>query len=74
MISQHTANATKLTEQWDTQLLVYLPTHLTATIHYWASDMVLKVHSNATYLNESHAHNSYAEYFICGDNQHDNEP
>ena len=36
--------------------------------------MVLKVHSDASYLNESHAQSSYAGNFFCGDNQHDSEP
>ena len=47
-IAQHTANTTKLTEQLATQLLDYVAFHPTATIHYWARDMVLKVHSNAS--------------------------
>ena len=74
IITQHTANATKLTEQWATQFLDYLATHHTATISYWASNMVLLVHSNVSYLNKSQAHSSYAGYFFCGDNQHDNKP
>ena len=73
-ITWHNANATKLTKQWAHQLLDYLTTHPTATVCSWVRDKVLKVHSNASYLNESHAQSSYARYFICGDHQHDHKP
>ena len=36
--------------------------------------MVLKVHSNASYLNDSHSQSINAGYFFCGDNQHDSKP
>ena len=35
--------------------------------------MVLKMHSDASYLNKSHACCSYSGYFFCDDNQHDSE-
>ena len=36
--------------------------------------MLLKVHSNAFYLNKSQVQSSYTGYFFCGDNQHHNKP
>ena len=54
-------------------LLDYLVIHPTATIHYCASNMMLKVHSNDSYLNESQAWSSYNRYFF-GDHQHENLP
>ena len=38
-----------------TQLLDYCATHPDATVRYHASDMILHIHSNASYLSELHA-------------------
>ena len=72
-IAQHTTTATNVTQHLVNQLLDYLATHPNATICYWTSKMVLKVHSNASYLNKSHTCSSYAGYLLCGDNQNDDK-
>ncbi len=66
--------ATLLTEEWVTQLLDYLHTHKDATIRYIASDMVLNVHSDASYLSESCACSRLGGTFFLGCIPTDNMP
>ena len=54
-IARKTGSATELTEKWTTQLLNYMATHPDTTLRYWASDMILKGHSDDSYLNEDNA-------------------
>ena len=52
---------------WKTkQLLDYLATHLEATVQFHASDMVLKVHSGASYSSEANAHSGACRHFFMG--------
>ena len=55
-------------------MLDYAASNPEATSRYYASDMVLKIHSNASYLNKSHAKSSYGGYFFLSWSQHDHEP
>jgi hypothetical protein len=48
------------------QLLDYLATHPDATIRFQASDMILNVHSDASYLSESKAHSRACGHFFMG--------
>jgi hypothetical protein len=41
--------------------------HPAATIRYHASDMILHIHNNATYLSVSNAHSRLGGLFLCGD-------
>ena len=54
------ATATENTERKCAQLLDYLATHDNARIRYHASDMVLNIHSNASYLSETRARSRVA--------------
>jgi hypothetical protein len=47
--------ATEKTQAATNQLLDYLATHPDATIRYHASDMILHIHSDASYLSVSNA-------------------
>jgi len=47
-------------------LMDYLATHPDATIRYRASDMILNVHSDASYLSERGARSRAAGYFFLG--------
>jgi hypothetical protein len=61
---------TKVTEktQADTnQLLDYLATQPDATIRYHSSDMILHIHSDASYLSVSDARSRLGGLFFCGD-------
>jgi hypothetical protein len=48
------------------QLLDYLVTHPDATIRYHASDMILHIHSDASYLSVSNACIRIGDIFFCG--------
>jgi hypothetical protein len=48
-------------------LLDYLATHHEATIRYHASDMILHIHSDASYLSVSHARSRLGGLLCCGD-------
>jgi hypothetical protein len=60
---------TKATEKIQTatnQLLDYLATHPDATIRYHASDMIIHIYSDASYLSVSHARSRLGGLFFCG--------
>ena len=46
------------------QVLDYLATHQDATIRFRASDMILNVHSDASYLSETKAHSRACGHFF----------
>ena len=54
-IATQQANATKATMKAITRLLNYCATHPDAVAHYYASDMVLYIESDASYLRETKA-------------------
>jgi hypothetical protein len=56
------------------QLLDYLATHPDATIRFQASDMILNVHSDASYLSESKAHSRACGHFFMGWSPKDGDP
>jgi hypothetical protein len=65
-----TTEQTKMTEKTQAatnQLLDYLATHPDATIRYHASDMILHIHSDASYLSVSNARSRLGGLFFCGD-------
>jgi hypothetical protein len=68
-LSSLASRQTKATEQdaSDTDhLLNYCATHPNATLRYHASDMILKVHSDASYLSESNARSRTGGHFYLG--------
>jgi len=65
-IASEQTKATTDTETRVTQLLDYLYTHKDATIQYVASDMVLNVHSDASYLSEPKARSHLGGTFFLG--------
>jgi hypothetical protein len=48
------------------QLLNYLATHLDMTVQFHISDMILNIHSNASYLSEANAHSQACKHFFMG--------
>jgi hypothetical protein len=58
------AARTDATAQAVTQLLNYAATHPDAIVRYHRSDMILHVHSDASYLSESHARSRSGGYFF----------
>jgi hypothetical protein len=67
------ANGTKATTKALTHLLNYAATHPTAAIHFYASGMILKIHSDASYLSETKARSRAGGYFYLGSDS-DPEP
>jgi hypothetical protein len=66
-IAAQQSKATITTEQAVHQLLDYVQTHPDATIRYHASDMILRLHSDASYLSETKARSRGAGHFYLGD-------
>ena len=58
------SNGTEATARAVTQLLNYCATHPNATVRYHASDMILHVHSDASYLSEAKARSRAGGYFF----------
>eukprot|EP00985_Skeletonema_marinoi_P032621 scaffold39204_cov256-Skeletonema_marinoi.AAC.1 len=72
-IASQAANPTTDTLQQANQLLDYIATQEDAIITYSASDMVLNVHSDAGYLNETKARSRAGGHFFLSSNN-DNPP
>eukprot|EP00804_Cyclotella_cryptica_P019676 CCRYP_016442-RA/>CCRYP_016442-RA protein AED:0.39 eAED:0.39 QI:0/0/0/1/1/0.5/2/0/309 len=73
-LSQQQTNATENTLKRCEQFLDYMATHPDATIRYYASDMILNVHSDASYLSVPNAHSQAAGIFFLGSLPHPNKP
>jgi hypothetical protein len=65
-IATEQIKATEKTQAATNQLLDYLVTHPDATIRYRASDMILHIHSNASYLSVSNAQSRLGGLFFLG--------
>ncbi len=46
------------------QLIDYLATHPDATVRFHASDMIMNVHSDASYLSEANEHSRACGHFF----------
>ena len=56
--------ATTLTEKHVEKLLNYVATHPDATFTYKASDMVLNIHSDASFLSDRNSRSRVGRYFL----------
>jgi hypothetical protein len=61
-IATEKTKTTDKTQAATVQLLDYLETHPDATIRYHASDMIIHIHSDASYLSVSHIFDKDREY------------
>jgi hypothetical protein len=66
-IATEQAKATEKKQAATNQLLDYLATHPDSTIRYHASDMILHIHSDDSYLSVSNARIRLSGLFFCGD-------
>jgi predicted protein tyrosine phosphatase len=66
-IATEQTKATEKTQAATNQLLDYLATHPDATIWNHASDMILHIHSDASYISVSNARSRLGGLFLCGD-------
>jgi hypothetical protein len=65
-IATEQTKATEKMQAATNQLLDYLATHSDATIKYHASDMILHIHSDASYLSVSNARSRLGGLFFLG--------
>jgi hypothetical protein len=68
------AAPTENTMEHVNQFLDYIWTHPDAIIWYHASDMILNVHSDASYLSAPKARSRASGYFFCGSIPQDGDP
>lgn len=73
-IAAEQAKATEQTEKHVHTLLDYLATHRDATVRYVASDMVLNIHSDASYLSEPQARSRLGGTYFMGSLPQDGQP
>jgi hypothetical protein len=65
-IETEQTKATEKTQAAKNQMLHYLAAHPDATIRYHASDMILNIHSDASYLSFSNARSRLGGLFFLG--------
>jgi hypothetical protein len=65
-IARKQANGMENTMLKTKQLLNYLAMHPAATVQFHASDMVLNIHSDASYLSKANAHRQVCGHFFHG--------
>jgi hypothetical protein len=65
-IATEQTKATEKTQAATNQLLDYLATHPDAAIRHHASDMILHIHSDASYLSVSNARSRLVGLFFLG--------
>jgi hypothetical protein len=65
-IASKQAKGTKLTMKKCKRFLDYLATHPNATVRFYASNMILNVHSDASYLSKTNAHSHACVNFFMG--------
>jgi hypothetical protein len=65
-IASEQSRGTESTMKKCKQLLNYLATHPDATVHFHASNMILNIHSDASYLSNANAHSQACGHFFMG--------
>ena len=73
-IAMQQTSATDNTLKRAEDLLDYAATHPNAKVRYRASDMVLQIHTDASYLSEPKARSRAAGHYFLGWLPHDNQP
>jgi hypothetical protein len=73
-IACQSAKPTERTKQRVEQFMDYMWTHPNAKIRYRASDMILNVHSDASYLSAPKARSRAGGYFFLGSVPVDGKP
>jgi len=68
------SKATETTAKACTKLLNYAATHPDAVVPYHKSEMILRIHSDASYLSETKARSRAGGFFYLGDDTDDSSP
>ena len=66
MIASEQTKRTERTMEKALQVLDNLATHLDATVHFRATDMVMNIHSDASYLSEPNSRSRACGHFFLG--------
>jgi hypothetical protein len=72
-LASQQSKATEQTARDAITFLNYCATHPDAKLRYQSSDMILKVHSDASYLSESKARSRAAGHFYMGNKENDDD-
>jgi hypothetical protein len=73
-LSRQQATPTETTASHTEHLLDYLATHRHTIIRYYASNMILQIHSDASYINEPEARSTAGGHYFLGKIPRDNQP
>ena len=73
-IASHQEKPTEKTKKASNTFLDYMATYPEATTRYYASDMILNVHSDASYLTAPKGRSRIGGHFFLGSQPVDNEP
>jgi hypothetical protein len=73
-LSRQQSKATDTTAKHTEHLLDYLASHPDAVIRYYASDMILNIHSDASYNNEPDARSTAGGHYFLGKIPQDGQP
>jgi hypothetical protein len=73
-LARQQSKPTKATAKRTDHLLDYLATHPDAVIRYYASDMILNIHSDASYFNEPDGRSTAGGHYFLGRLPRDNQP
>ena len=73
-IASKQTSATENTEKKVRQLLDYLATKPNAKVRFYASGMILNIHSDASYLSESRARSRISGHYFMGLVPKENKP
>ena len=72
-IASEQQNPTKRTLARVHQLLDYMATNPNAVVRFYASDMILNLHSDASYLSAGQGRSRAGGYFFLGSTPKDNQ-
>jgi hypothetical protein len=73
-LARQQSTPTQATADHADHLLDYLHTHPDAIIRFYPSDMILQIHSDASYINEPQARSTAVSHYFLGHMPQDNQP
>ena len=74
IITMEQSQGTRTTKEKAEHFLTYAATHPNATIKYYKSDMILEIHSDASYLSERQGRSRAGGHFYLGNREHTTDP
>ena len=74
IIATEQTQGTKTTKDKADHFLMYAATHPDATLKFYKSEMILKIHSDASYLSERQGRSRAGGHFYLGNRDHTTDP